>query len=331
MENGNHQLNSYAYISPDWGTMTWYTKKRYQRPMTMQEKLDNSMCRDCYVRYHANNIITDLLRQDENRSITNIQLASATLTGQCENPPLPPAVDDWFNWTGWFYANAKQDVLVQHDPFLLYTTNICNDLNVELCQQYYHEGLCYTAQTNHLHRHSWSNGTILTDHDSFVYNITQMCRQSCHFCPEDGYDTNDLKNGTRLSIFWTIPTWDNAEQLYFYDETSMYYDCTIIEVRDRPVKQYLIKYDDSFYNNEWFDFMTLRDLGYHFIPDDDNEKNIQSASFSHDESTDDVSEDTAGSANDVAIEGNTDDDDVVRDTINEEIFSADDADERDEL
>ena len=175
--NGNHQLNSYAYVSPDWGTMTWYTKKRYQRPMTMQEKLVGYMCRDCYVRYHANNIITDMLSHDKN-NITNVQLASATLTGQCENPPPPPAVDDWFNWSGWFYADAKQDVLVQHDPVLLYATNICNDLNVELCRQYYNEGLCYTAQKNHAHRHSSDSGTVLTDNDAFVYNITQMCRRS---------------------------------------------------------------------------------------------------------------------------------------------------------
>lgn len=264
--SSDHQLNSYAYVSPDWGTMPWYTKKRYQRPMTMQEKLESYMCRDCYVRYHANMIMKDVLSNDKT-NVTNMQLASATLMGKCENPPLPPAKDDWFNWSGWFYADAKQDVLVQHDPVLLYTTNICNDLHVELCQQYFNEGLCYTAQYNHLHRHSFNNGTILTDNDAFVFNITQTCRQSCKFCPEDGYDANNLMIGTRLSIYWPIPTWDDTQQTYLYDETSIYYDGTIIQVRDRPLKQYLIKYDDSYYSNEWFDPMTLRDRGYHFIPD----------------------------------------------------------------
>lgn len=27
--SSNHQLNSYSYVSPDWGTMTWYEKKRW--------------------------------------------------------------------------------------------------------------------------------------------------------------------------------------------------------------------------------------------------------------------------------------------------------------
>jgi hypothetical protein len=293
--------------------MTWYTKKRYQRPMTMQEKLESSMCRDCYVRYHANNIITDVWnsRNKSSNQVTNIQLASASLMVQCESPPPPPAVDDWFNWTGWFYADAKQDVLVQHDPVLLYTTNICNDLNVELCRQYYDEGLCYTAQQNHAHRHGFNNGTILTDNDAFVYNITQMCRHSCNFCPEDDYDTNDLQTGTRLSIFWPIPTWDNTEQMYIYDENSMYYDGTIIEVKDRPLKQYLIQYDDPVYNNEWFDFMTLRDRGYHFIPDDNNEEIVQPTYIPNDEEEDTRSiDDDEVNAADEKDEGNTDRDEL---------------------
>ena len=313
LQNGSHQMNSYAYRSPDWGTMTWYTKKRYQRPMTMQEKLENSVCRDCYVRYHANNIINDELSH-EGTNTTNIQLASATLTGQCENPPFPP-VDDWFNWSGWFYADAKQSELVQHDPVLLYTTNICNDLNAELCRRYYNEGYCHTAQYNHAHRHSFNNGTILVDNDSFVFNITQTCRKSCNFCPEDGYDTNEIVNGTRLSIFWPVPTWDNAEQVHYYAETSMYYDCTVIQVRDRPLKLYLVKYDDSAYSNEWFDPMTLRDRGYHFLPDDEYDDLGQSISMQDYTGSDLMDE----AANDAFTSDSTDDDDVADVHSDEEV------------
>ena len=257
-----HQLNSYVYASPDWGTASWYTKKRYQRPMSMDFKY---LCRDCYVRYYANSIINDMSSKN-GISVSNIQLASAILTGQCENPPPPPAVDDWFNWSGWFYADAKQDVLVQHDPILLYSTNICNDLNVDLCREYLNEGLCHSAKHYHSYRHGFDDGNMLTDDDTFVYNITQTCRRSCNFCPEDGYDTNDLRNGTRLSIFWPAPKWSFIDRVYKYDETSKYYDCTVVQVRDRPMKQYLLMYDDSLFSNEWLDPMTLRDLGYHFIP-----------------------------------------------------------------
>ena len=265
----NRQLNTYTYTSPDWGTAAWYTKKRYQRPMTIDLK---HMCRDCYVRYHANNIINDVLSK-EGTNITNIQLASATLMGQGENPPPPPAVDDWFNWSGWFFADAKQGVFFQHIPVLLYTTNLCNDLNVDLCRHYLNEGFCDAAQNNHARRHIFNNGTLLAENDAFVYNITQTCRQSCSFCPEHGYDTNSFINGTRISIYWPAPKWSHIGHIYKYDETSRYYDCTIVQVRDRPMKQYLLKYNDARFVNEWFDPMTLRDLGYHLLPamDDDDD------------------------------------------------------------
>jgi hypothetical protein len=267
--NSSNDRTSYTYISPDWGNMTWYEKKRYQRPMTMQEKLVDYMCRDCYISYQANNVIKDILRK-KNDTNDNLRLASAVLSMQCEYPSEPPT-DDWFNWSGWFYADAKQTILVQREHVTLYTMNLCNDMNVELCQQWYNEGLCNTADYNPIYRHSLKNGTILTDRDAFVYNITQTCRQSCSYCPEHGYHTNNFSVGTRLSIFWPLPTWDNEMQYYTYDANAMYYDGTIIEVQDSPMKQYLIKYDDSFYNNEWFDPMILRDRGYRFAMDENND------------------------------------------------------------
>ena len=211
MNDGNsshhYQMNSYAYITPDWGTMPWYTKKGFQRPMTVQEKLENSMCRDCYVRYHSNRMMIDELSNDTT-NITNVQLASATLTGQCESPPPPPFKDNWFNWSGWIYADAKQDVLEQYDPVLLYTTNICNDLHVELCQQYFNEWLCYADHENHAHRHSFNNRAILTDNDSFVYKITQTCRRSCHSPLH-----SSLMAGTRARLMVST-TLVNTKRLY---------------------------------------------------------------------------------------------------------------------
>ena len=257
-----HQQYSYVHRSPDTATMTWYTKKRYQRPMTMDF---SRICRDCYVRYHANNIINDALKNDDS-NITNMQFASATLMGHCENAPPPPSVDDWFNWSGWFFADAKQSEYILHDPILFYSTNICNDLNVEMCREYLNEGYCEAAQNLDTYRHSFKNGTIRTDYDKLAYNITQTCRQSCKFCPEDGYDADNLKLGTRISIFWPAPKWSYIGEKYKYDEASGYYDCKIVQVKDRPLKQYLLKYDNATYGNEWFDPMTLRDLGYHLLP-----------------------------------------------------------------
>jgi hypothetical protein len=275
IQNDYHQMYSFIYSTPDWGDASWYIKKRYQRPMSMDFI---HVCRDCYVRYHTNRIINEVLSNNET-SVSNLQLASATLMLQCEHPPSPPAIDDWFNWSGWFYADAKQDVYVQHDPFLLYSTNICNDLNAGLCQQYLSDGLCDSSKHYRANAHTGNsnNGATLTYDDEFIYNITQMCRQSCHFCPEYGYDTNKLRNGTRLAIFWPPPKWSSIEQVYVYDETSMYYDCTIVEVRDRPLKMYQLKYDNSEYDNEWFDPMTLRNLGYHFLPGIDEIETVLSS------------------------------------------------------
>jgi hypothetical protein len=282
VDDGNDKYSSirksYTYTSPDWGKMTWYTKKRHQRPMTMQEKLVPYMCRNCYVQYHAHALMrqaaVNLRQQNENDTTTatmmnvpSIHLASATLTMQCENPPDPPELDDWFNMTGWFFANAKQEVLVQDDPVVLYTVNMCEDLNVELCQLWYNEGLCYHAHNHHNYRHSYNNGTLRLDNDAFVFNITQTCRRSCRLCPEQGYDSDRLPNGTRISIYWPVQSWDDSTQMYTFDPTtSKYFDGTIIEVRERPMKQYLIRYDDSPYNSEWFDPTILRDRGYHLIP-----------------------------------------------------------------
>ena len=328
--SSNHQLNSYSYVSPDWGTMTWYEKKRYQRPMTMQEKLTDYMYRDGYVRYHTNNIFNDVLSNEE-ANMTNLHLASATLMVQCEHPPPAPDIDDWFNWSGWFYADAKQDVLVQREPRLLYTTNICNDLNVELCQQYNNEGLCYIAQSHHSVRHRFdaTNIDVLKEKEALVYNITQTCRRSCNFCPEDGYDTNDLSIGTRISVYWPIPTWDDTDQKYYYDEKSLYYPGTIVQVRDHPLKQYRIKYDESGYNDEWFDPMTLRDRGYHFVPPLDNEIIDQSAS-APDESLEAEVVETQENVDDDAVGADNDDDEISSDD-DDDVYSEESKEHGDEL
>jgi hypothetical protein len=220
--------------------------------------------------------MNDMLSNNAMADRSNIQLASATLTAHCHNALPPPALDDWYNWGGWFYADAKQDAVVRLDPVLLYATNICHDLNVDLCRQYLSEGLCHMAPQDHIHRHGTSSKTSMrTNDDVLVYNVTQTCRQSCNLCPENGYDTNDLRNGTRMSIFWPRPRWSHNSHKYVYDEKSRYYDCTIIRVKNYPLKLYRLKYDGSVFSNEWFDLMTLRDVGYRLLPNTDNKETLR--------------------------------------------------------
>jgi hypothetical protein len=234
------------FRSPDWGTLTWWEKKRWQRPMTMYEKLPEYMCLDCFVQYHARQYM-----QQHGRGY----IASLRLHVECERPPPPPAVDDWWNWTGWFYANAKQENLVPLDmESLLYVVNICDELSDD-CVQWKLDGLC-----------DWYNdNSSITDQDLFT--MTQLCRRSCELCPEQGYDADKLLNGTRLSVIWPIP----EKKMYVNDvhiasPEAMYYDATIIQVKDRPRgKRYLLRYDDAFYNSEWFDPILLRERGYRLI------------------------------------------------------------------
>jgi ShK domain-like len=233
------------FQSPDWGTFNWYEKKRWQRPMTMYEKLPEMMCRDCFLQYHARLYL-------QRQANADLRVASLRLHLQCEQPPPPPVVDDWFNWTGWFYANAKQDVLVPMEnlPNPLYLLNICDDQSVG-CSRWQRDGLCEAA--NHQDR----------------FTITQLCRRSCRLCPEHGYDADQLTNGTRISIIWPVPS-----QLDMFhvngdaadvDNTPFYFDATITSVKNRPWKRYLLKYDDSAYDNEWFDPILLRERGYRLL------------------------------------------------------------------
>lgn len=229
------------FVSPDWGVLNWYEKKRWQRPMTMYEKLPELMCRECFVQYHTQKYLKEQANEQ-------LHIASLRLQFQCERPPPPPAIDDWFNWTGWFYANAKQDVLVpmETSPSSLYVLNFCDDISVD-CSRWHRDGLCEAAS------HS----------DRFV--MTHLCRKSCRLCPEHGYDADHLTNGTRISIVWPVPAELKMFQTYTDDDDPFYFDSTIIAVKDHPVKRYLLKYDDSFYNSEWFDPILLRERGYRLL------------------------------------------------------------------
>jgi hypothetical protein len=268
-------MSTISVLSPDWGPMTWYEKKRWQRPMTMYEKFRECMCRDCFVQYQANQYLERHQQQQQlsmnngatSESSNNISIASVHLQVQCEHPPSPPEYDDWWNWTGWFYANALQLDFQQEEIETLFVLNLCNDLSDE-CPQWKMYGLCEDISTSDEN----DNNIWETDHNRFA--MTQLCRYTCQWCPERGYDADTLVNGTRISVIWPVPSTTTVLVPDVFDTTTpeyvRYFGATIIQIRDRPIRHYLLKYDDPQYNNEWFDPIILRERGYRLLRDDSN-------------------------------------------------------------
>ena len=251
---GNEEIS--IFQSPDWGPMTWWEKKRWQRLMTMYEKLPDMMCRDCFVQYHARRYI----EAHHDAAITAV--ASLRLQVQCESPPPPPEHDDWFNWTGWFYAPAKQDPLVPHALRVLHVLNLCDDLRPDQCAQWHAAGLCDPVTTTHTN----------------VFAMTHWCRRSCRLCSEHGYDADHLALGTRLAVIWPLPAvkrirWPE-EEIADEEDAPMYYEATIVEIKERPPgqKRYLLQYDDDSYLSDWFDPILLRERGYRLLPSQPEEE-----------------------------------------------------------
>jgi hypothetical protein len=268
------KIEDIRILSPDWGKMTWYEKKRWQRPMTMYDNFQGRMCFDCFVQYQALQYLKKHRGEGYKSAAEDIGIASIRLEIHTVTPPPPPEFDDWWNWTGWFYADAKQTVFERQPASFSYVLNFCNDLS-DRCDQWKKAGLCDAVSNHHVDRYSYNRS--IADEDRFA--MTQLCRRSCLWCPEHGYNADALLNGTRISVIWPIPSrivmCSNAEDS---EDAAIYYDATIVEVVDHPMKQYLLKYDNSSYDSEWFDPIILRDRGYrlfpgadHHDPGDDNE------------------------------------------------------------
>ena len=254
-------LEDISILSPDWDTLTWYEKKRWQRPMTMYANLPEFMCLDCFANYQARQYMEQQSSQSKDVVTSDVSIASIALNKRCASPPPPPTFDDWWNWTGWFYADAKQTIFESKETESLIVLNLCNDLS-DQCDSWKLAGFCDVVSDHHSKRYTLSHE--ISDH--FRFTMTQLCRRSCRWCAEDGYDADVFLNGTRVSVVWPVPLkimYDGAPE----DEASstMYYDATIIQVKDHPMKRYLLQYDISGYDHEWFDPIILRERGYRLI------------------------------------------------------------------
>ena len=157
-----------AHISPDWGTMTWYEKKRWQRPMTFYENFEGSGCKHCYALHYAT--LSGVPKED---------IGSVSIISTCEYPPDSPPPDNIWDWD-WFFSPAKQP-LIQSPAETIFTLNWCDDLE-EGCAQWASDGLCQS------------------DDDTDIYDMTRHCRRSCDFCH---HDPDALTVGTRISAYFS--------------------------------------------------------------------------------------------------------------------------------
>lgn len=99
--------DSSSWLSPDWSEMAWYDKKRWQRLMTLYDRLDAAPIEvwDVFVRSKMNN--------DSSADASSLLLHTYT-------PPDPPPALGWFE-------PARQKL--EKTTEVLYTLNVCADLS----------------------------------------------------------------------------------------------------------------------------------------------------------------------------------------------------------
>jgi hypothetical protein len=151
--------------SPDWGAMTWYEKKRWQRPMTFYENFIEAGCMDCYATYYA---------QQYGPNVASVQLLS-----HCEYPPISPP-GNLFDME--YFFKPAREVLVSREPEEIYTLNYCDDMD-DRCEEYTERGYCNS------------------DNDEILFGMVRNCRYSCKMCK---YDADTLSVGTHISVYFEI-------------------------------------------------------------------------------------------------------------------------------
>jgi ShK domain-like len=158
-----------AHTSPDWGALTWYEQKRWQRPMTFYENFEGNGCKDCYAQYYTSRL-----------GVPKEEIASASIISTCEFPPDSPPPDNIWDWD-WFFSPAKQPLLRRPDE-TIFTLNFCDDLDDQCSEWALRDGLCEA------------------DDDSDIHDMTLQCRRSCNFCH---HDPDQLDVGTRISVYFS--------------------------------------------------------------------------------------------------------------------------------
>jgi hypothetical protein len=160
-ENGT----SIEHWSPDWGTMTWYEKKRWQRPMTFYENFAEHGCKDCYAIYYA--------------QLYGPKVASVRINSHCEYPELEPP-GNIFDME-YFFRSAKE-MLVRAPPEELFVLNYCDD-TLDECEDYANRGRCRSRN------------------DVTLSGMVVHCRYSCRMCHNEA-DT--LQVGARIAVYFVV-------------------------------------------------------------------------------------------------------------------------------
>jgi hypothetical protein len=142
--------------------MTWYEKKRWQRPMTFYETFEEHGCKDCYATYYAQQYGPDV--------------ASVRIVSHCEYPNLD--LSGILFDMDYFFRLAKEP-LVRSPPEELFVLNFCDD-TLDECKEYTNRGRCTSRN------------------DKKLLEMVLHCRLSCQMCDNDA-DTIEV--GARIAAF----------------------------------------------------------------------------------------------------------------------------------
>jgi Vitamin K-dependent gamma-carboxylase/ShK domain-like len=156
---------SSSWHSPKWEDMTWYQKKRWQRFMSLYDRLGSaSMAEwDAFTRYMAQ----QQHQQQQHDSIASLELY------QHKELPVTWPVDMVFG----FFNEARQP-LARYQTVLLFSLNLCADFH-EQCAAWASEGYC-----------DWPISTYLS-----------QCRYSCDYCRQN---IANLDVGSRVAVFYPV-------------------------------------------------------------------------------------------------------------------------------
>jgi hypothetical protein len=154
--------SSIEHWSPDWGTMTWYEKKRWQRPMTYYENFAEHGCKDCYAAYYAQQYGPDV--------------ASVHIISHCEYPELEPP-GSLFDME--YFFQLAREPLVRAPPEELFLLNYCDD-TLDECEVFTENGHCRSRN------------------DERLFRMVKHCRFSCRMCHNDA---DSLQVGARIAVY----------------------------------------------------------------------------------------------------------------------------------
>jgi hypothetical protein len=219
-----HNSSSASHWSPDWGTMTWYEKKRWQRPMTFYENFIEAACKDCYATYYA--------------KANGPNVASVRILSHCEYPPIEPPGN--LLDMDYFFKTAKE-TLVSREPEEIFTLNYCDDTS-EVCEVFMEKGYCNSLD------------------DAVLYLMVTNCKHSCQLCHD--YDLDALDVGTRISVYYTVDkqyfdgTIANSQMIHHIRRYLVKYDgydstpewITSMSLREQGVQ--ILHHNDSHVSNQ---------------------------------------------------------------------------------